>query len=800
MPALLLALLVQEYHVDAEKGDDAAAGTLASPWKSLTRVNAAQHLLKPGDRVLFRRGQVFRGPLLLEASGLEGRPITYASYGDGPRPEITGFVAVSGWTRAGPRLWRAVLPAGPAKLQALSVDGLLRPLGRTPNEGYLTVDAHAGRGSITDADLPEGDWTGAELVLRKVRWVIDRCRVEGQTGRTLRGEPVSSYEPVDGHGYFLQNHPRTLDAFGEWHLDPSTRALSVVLDDAEPPPGRVKASVVDILISAQGRHDLAFEGLRLSGANRAALALDRAARIRLRDCAIVASGVDALRGGRVDGLLVEDVGIEDTNNNAIHLDDGASRCVLRRVTVRATGMRPGMGGSGDGTYNAITLLGGSDNLIEDFTITDTGYLPVHFGGSRITVRDGFIQGYASVKDDAGGIYTWTGADAKTPTTGRKILGNLILDGRGAPAGALGATKAFGIYLDDVASEVEVRGNTVARADAGLFLHNAFRCRVAENTFFDNGVQLLIIHDGIPNAEIRDIAFTDNTLAARTREQGLLWATSLSEDFARFGGFERNLYARPADPELGVRLGIGDRRPRAHDLAGWRALTGLDGSSRMSKASLRPSAIRPAGPELVSAGDFAKDVKNASCWSASGASELAWVEGKLDGGCLHHRYKKPSDAPQTSLLMLNAGPLRAGRRYLLTFSVLGTAERGSAGVRLREGAGPWGPLTEALDVRVDTTRREAALLFTPPRDQAASIIEWSFNEGDGTLWLDNVSLREAEEEAPDPAAFKLLLNPDTREASVKLDGDWTDLDGRPAGGSVKLPPRGSRVLIRQAALR
>jgi hypothetical protein len=102
--------------------------------------------------------------------------------------------------------------------------------------------------------------------------------------------------------------------------------------------------------------------------------------------------------------------------------------------------------------------------------------------------------------------------------------------------------------------------------------------------------------------------------------------------------------------------------------------------------------------------------------------------------------------------------------------------------------------------VDATRREAALLFTAPRDQAASIIEWSFNESDGTLWLDNVSLREAEEEAPDPAAFKLLLNPDKREAPLKLEGDWTDLDGQPAGGSVKLLPRGSRVLIRKTALR
>lgn len=147
-------------------------------------------------------------------------------------------------------------------------------------------------------------------------------------------------------------------------------------------------------------------------------------------------------------------------------------------------------------------------------------------------------------------------------------------------------------------------------------------------------------------------------------------------------------------------------------------------------------------------------------------------------------------------MLNAGALRAGRRYLLRFTVQGTAKHGSAGVRLREGEAPWGPLTEPQDAPMDPQRREVELLFTAPRDQPACAIEWSFNEDDGTFWLDNVSLREAAVAEPDPGSFRLEINPTAQARTLGLEGAWTDLEGNPAGPSVVLPPRGARVLLRR----
>lgn len=797
------------YYVDADVGSDSNPGTLAAPWKTPARVGASQHLLRPGDRVLFRCGQVFSGPLALETSGKPDLPITYGSYGEGPRPEITGFMTPTDWTDVGGGVWEGKAAACASRVQLVTVNGVAQRLGRFPNAdaangGYLTIDSHAGRTSITDAELPaEPDWTGAEIVIRKLRYILDRDRITRHAGHTLTFTPSTVYEPTDGYGYFIQNHPGTLDAFGEWFFDPSKRSIRVHLGASDPSHSAVKIAAVDTLISASRRRHLVFEGLRLTGANRIAVNLDRSSHVTIRDCEMRWSGINGLEGERVEGLVVEDCLIEDTNNDAILLRDGASRNTIRRVEIRRTGMTPGMGASGDGAYNAISILGGSDNLVESFTLRDTGYIPVHFGGSRVTVRNGLIDGFASVKDDAGGIYTWTGATDRTEVTERKVLGNIVLHSRGAPFGAVGETKGFGIYLDDAASGVEVRGNTVAHCTAGLFLHNAHHCRIVGNTFFDNEDQIRILAGEMPaeaGADIRGLHCADNLMISRTPTQRVLSAESLCDDFAKFGIFERNVYARPADQALVIEHAIRNRWRQAYDLEGRREVTRQEAGSRTSAVRLSPYTVSARGPNLVPNGDFATAPRDASCWSAAGNGEMIWVKDKLDGGCLHHRYKVPAADPKASVLMVRASELSAGKSYLLKFTLQGSAPNGSAGVRLREWDRPWAGLTEYQDVKVDSTRRECELLFTARASRSASQIEWIFNERDGTLWLDNVSLQEVTVTEPDSRAFRFEINPTDQPRSVRLEEAWVDVDGRSFTGEVTVDPHTSIVLIRKNALR
>ncbi len=81
------------YYVDSADGKDDSSGLSENAaWQSLTRVNSAK--LTPGDIVRFRCGGNWRGSLR-PASGAEAAPITYTSYGVGPKPLLLGSVSCS---------------------------------------------------------------------------------------------------------------------------------------------------------------------------------------------------------------------------------------------------------------------------------------------------------------------------------------------------------------------------------------------------------------------------------------------------------------------------------------------------------------------------------------------------------------------------------------------------------------------------------------------------------------------------------------------------------------------------------
>ena len=70
--------------------------------ESMTLDELNARVLRPGSKVLFRRGGVWRGHLVAQ-SGRPGRPIVYGAYGEGPKPVIQPSYA-----RQSPEDWREV--------------------------------------------------------------------------------------------------------------------------------------------------------------------------------------------------------------------------------------------------------------------------------------------------------------------------------------------------------------------------------------------------------------------------------------------------------------------------------------------------------------------------------------------------------------------------------------------------------------------------------------------------------------------------------------------------------------------
>jgi hypothetical protein len=100
------AAQVRTFYVDAARGEDAQDGlNPESAWRSLARVNRA--VLSPGDRVLFHRGQIWRGQLVPHSGDSSG-VITYGVFAEGDKPILLGSVAADrteDWQPAGEGVW-----------------------------------------------------------------------------------------------------------------------------------------------------------------------------------------------------------------------------------------------------------------------------------------------------------------------------------------------------------------------------------------------------------------------------------------------------------------------------------------------------------------------------------------------------------------------------------------------------------------------------------------------------------------------------------------------------------------------
>jgi len=167
-----LSARATKYYFSSTSGDDSRTATQAqspsTPWRTLAKLNAISSGLKAGDTVFLQCGNIFPGPLRINASGASGAPIVVTSYGSGAQPIVTGFAKLSGWTSLGGNMWVSSCP-GTTSVNMVKINDQVTPMGRWPNSdatngGYATIESHTDSTNITSTVLSTTpNWTGAEL-------------------------------------------------------------------------------------------------------------------------------------------------------------------------------------------------------------------------------------------------------------------------------------------------------------------------------------------------------------------------------------------------------------------------------------------------------------------------------------------------------------------------------------------------------------------------------------------------------------------------------------------------------------
>lgn len=557
----------------------------------ITDLNA--QTLSPGDVVAFEAGYTYYGNLTINDSGTEGNPIVFKAYGTGSKPEITGLYTVPSWDVAANIHTSSAAVSTLSSCNVVLIDGVITSKGKTPNTGFFTIDSHVGHASLTSADLSGVTVnTNMEVLTKPDRWYLNVSGISSVSSNTIYTTLSQSKDHHDNWGFWLQNDVACLDLNNENSYDSSTKKLSVYHSST---PGTVQVSSLTNLVTIDAQSYITFEGLRFTGADSAAFFLKNAKYISVLNCEIMYC-FDGVRGQKPNNttgnpldsrnLTIKRTTLKNLLNCGVWLDEDFGNATLDSLVMDSIGMWHGMGGSGDGTYSAVRVMGDSLTLTYS-SITHTGYNPVSLDGVGSYIYRNYIDGYNSVKDDGAGLYL------ARQNTGRILSENIVKNGHGTtfflPSTSYDdpweVLRAKGIYFDDDAQYVTATYNTVFNVvDNGLFLHgnhgdHTIDYNLLANCRGWNG--LFSIAQDDPTADMSNVSFQHNILVAYADGQRVASAiTDPALTLTGYGTFDYNYYVSPLDNEALMNYDTDMTSGGSTDtnLAGWRTALGVDANS------------------------------------------------------------------------------------------------------------------------------------------------------------------------------------------------------------------------------
>jgi parallel beta-helix repeat protein len=573
-----------DYYISAT-GNDAANGLSESTaWKTIAKFNSSFSGLIPGDRIFFRRGDIFYGTLTISRSGTAANPITIGAYGSGVDPIIYGFNTVSTWSNEGNGIYSSPVTCQSSP-NIVTVNGVNTPMGRYPNTGYLTYESHSGTTSITDNQLPATpNWTGAEIVIRKNAWVLDRNLVTNHNTHTLSYTALGYAFSIitDGFGYFIQNDIKTLDILGDWYYGGGK--IYMYFGSADPASNVVKVSSLDQLMGLSGRSYITIDHITFEGANKCGVNVtNNSNHVILQNCSINFSGTWALNvQSYCTYFIFDNCSINYTNDTGVLIRDGSDYATITNSLIQNTATIVGT----FSTWGARAIdMTSNNSLVQYNKIINTGYNGMQWYGTNASVKNNLIDNFCIMMDDGAGIYT-TGLE-----TGRVISGNIILNGKGNPEGTTNPNyyPAEGIYLDEPCANVLVDKNTVAYcAHDGIKLHEAHNNTITNNTCFSNKYQIEYCGSGAqPSHPINNNSVNNNIFFAKNPDQSTLsYLTSSGGGDAGIhpGTSNNNFYARPISDDKTFNIyqdGVDLWPGSPYSLTQWRSMSGQDANSQKS---------------------------------------------------------------------------------------------------------------------------------------------------------------------------------------------------------------------------
>lgn len=785
----------------SNRGSDSGNNGLSaiSPWKSLEKLNEIMISLQPGDSVFFCRGDVFQGEVRITRSGIRNFDIYFGAYGIGEKPVFDGTTKVDSWNAVGPDKWESANGIRQEKLTNFFINGQKQAIGRWPNrtaanQGYLSMKWASGSTRLSSKSIPDASvWQGADLVVRTNRWLIDWSPILDTHGDTLTIRPCS-YDIDREFGFFIKNHPRTLDRPGEWYFNRQSQKI-MFYSAKKPESLEITVPCIESLISIPGQKYITIENLILKGSLGNALVTDRSANITIRNSEFVNSGENAVLATKCYKILFEGNTVLDANNLGIEFQS-CKGTVVTQNSIKNVGINPAVGSNG------ISFIGigieGVSNLLEYNRIDSIGYIGLRFDGDSTVVRYNVISNTNMVKDDGGGIYTWNGD--RWTNVSRKIIGNIVWNSLGAGCGTNDSlsVSAEGIYIDGGSNDVEITGNTVYNcANIGLFINNASKI-VARNNLIYNCKSLLQVRaEGMPLGANRMNVVKNNTFVARTSSQriGNFISDEGEEGIKRLGVIDSNYYCRPADPDMIMHCSYKTESSDVritYSLKEWQKQYGFDQHSEAEPVHYRYKINSLGAPRKITYGFYHEGKDTWYDEKTTEKEALKNVIADLTGS------SAGSQNGMNKYLILSMNiDFKKGeeRKYLLRFDAKGekSGEVIKANFKTRDNQIV---CSREFQLKSDFQRNE--LLYIPafaniPHER----VNFEFSDPKSAVWIRNISFQEVDVTLPDLYdRFQLVVNDSERPRTFPVRNGFVDVSGKVSAKELVLQPYSSTILFKK----
>lgn len=789
------------YYVSSAGNDANSGNSEGAPFQTITKVNSLG--LQPGDVILFRRGDTFRGSLAIRQSGSAGRPIVIDAYGSGNKPILAGSVPVTNWSNIGNNTWQASCPSCGSRVTGVYRNATALPLGRYPNlsdgnKGYLTIQSHGGKTQLTSQQGFPTNWTGGEAVVRPNQWILDRAAITQQNGNTLTLTNNSSYNLADGWGFFIQNHPATLDQSGEWYYNPANKTIQLYDSQANPNGQLITATASNEGVNLTNVNYVTVRNIKITETMASGIAVTGGSNFTFSNNDITNSGEDGVTIiGSGNTVVAENNLIEDANSSGFYIGP-YQNFTFRGNTLRRIGTLPGRGKSGDGSYSGLQSLCTSNTLIENNVVDNIGYNGIAVV-TNATVRYNQVSNFCLTKSDGGGIYTWNGSGGNVGDL--HIISNIVFSGLGAPEGTLGGaySGANGIFLDDCSKNVEVANNTsFGSKGMGIFLRGVSSISVTGNTSFNNmEEQLKLAYNGA--CALRNNVVQDNILFSKLPNQIVAAYESNANDLSSYGQFDRNYYVRPFEDLFKIRAvyNPGSGLTGADlSLSAWQAQFGKDASSHDSPITYKSQIVSQTGASLLTS-SFSNNTDGWSVWSPGGNGRADWDNSnRLDGGSLKLSF---SDSQSGSYLLatVSIGAVTKGKSYQLLFDGIASGNGKKVEVYPRQLSGSYKDLSPRTLLLMGSSRQAYEAVFTATADESNAILVVQVT-GDGqTAWIDNVRLKEATLTTVNPDDYiQLVYNASSQDKTISLNGNYRDAKNTAYSNQITLSAFSSAVLMKE----